>query len=223
MINKELQKRILSSLILIPVSLFFIIKGSIFFIFFLSACFLIASYEWYNLSKNKQYNIPGHLFLIISFYFAYLWRNYLSLDAELFLFVILVCVSTDIGGYSFGKIFKGPKLTKISPNKTYAGVLGGYILSFIILLFVLYFDLYFSIISIDALLSTYNIIMIFAISTVSQLGDIVISYFKRQSKKQDTGNLIPGHGGILDRIDGMIFAFPIIYLIYFHEGGFWIW
>ena len=223
MINKELQKRILSSLILIPVSLFFIIKGSIFFIFFLSACFLIASYEWYNLSKNKQYNIPGHLFLIISFYFAYLWRNYLSLDAELFLFVILVCVSTDIGGYSFGKIFKGPKLTKISPNKTYAGVLGGYILSFIILLFVLYFDFYFSIISIDALLSKYNIIMIFAISTVSQLGDIIISYFKRQSKKQDTGNLIPGHGGILDRIDGMIFAFPIIYLIYFHEGGFWIW
>ena len=221
--KKELQKRILSSLILIPISLFFIIKGSIFFIFFLSVCFLIASYEWYNLSKNKQYNIPGHIFLIISFYFVYLWRHHLSLDAELFLFVILVCVSTDIGGYSFGKIFKGPKLTKISPNKTYAGVLGGYILSFIIVLFVLYFDLYFSIISIDALLSTYNIIMIFAISTVSQLGDIVISYFKRQSKKQDTGNLIPGHGGILDRIDGMIFAFPIIYLIYFHEGGFWIW
>ena len=223
MINKELQKRILSSFILIPISLFFIIKGSIFFIFFLSACFLIASYEWYNLSKNKQYNIPGHLFLIISFYFAYLWRHYLSLDAELFLFVILVCVSTDIGGYSFGKIFKGPKLTKISPNKTYAGVLGGYILSFLILFFVLYFDFYFSIISIDTLLSPYNIIMIFVISTVSQLGDIVISYFKRQSKKEDTGNLIPGHGGILDRIDGIIFAFPIIYLIYFHEYGFWIW
>ena len=175
------------------------------------------------MSKNKQYNIPGHIFLLISFYFAYLWRHYLSLDAELFLFVILVCVSTDIGGYSFGKIFKGPKLTKISPNKTYAGVLGGYIFSFIILLFVLYFDFYFSIISIDALLDLYNIILIFAISTVSQLGDIAISYFKRQSKKEDTGNLIPGHGGILDRIDGMIFAFPIIYLIYFHEYGFWIW
>ena len=218
--KKELQKRILSSLILIPISLFFIIKGSVFFIFFLSVCFLIASYEWYNLSKNKQYNIPGHLFLIISFYFAYLWR---STGAEFFLFVILVCVSTDIGGYSFGKIFKGPKLTKISPNKTYAGVLGGYILSFIILFFVLYFDFYFSIITIDTLLSPYTIIMIFAISTVSQLGDIVISYFKRKSKKEDTGNLIPGHGGILDRIDGMIFAFPIIYLIYFHEYGFWIW
>ena len=116
MIKKELQKRILSSLILIPVSLFFIIKGSIFFVFFLSACFLIASYEWYNLSKNKQYNIPGHIFLIISFYFAYLWRHYLSLDAELFL-CNLVCVSTDIGGYSFGKIFKGPKLPKLVQTK----------------------------------------------------------------------------------------------------------
>ena len=221
--SKETIKRILSSIIIIPIALFFIIKGSIFFIFFLSVCFLIASYEWYNMSKNKQYNILGHIFLIISFYFAYLWRHYLSLDAELFLFVILVCVSTDIGGYSFGKIFKGPKLTKISPNKTYAGVLGGYIFSFIILLFVLYFDFYFSIISIDALLDLYNIILIFAISTVSQLGDIAISYFKRQSKKEDTGNLIPGHGGILDRIDGMIFALPIIYLIYFHEYGFWIW
>tara|TARA_A100001011_G_scaffold394450_2_gene486914 strand:- start:87 stop:758 length:672 start_codon:yes stop_codon:yes gene_type:complete len=223
MINKELQKRTLSSLILIPASLFFIIKGSIFFIFFLSACFLIASYEWYNLSKNKPYNIPGHLFLIISFYFAYLWRHYLSLDAEPFLLVILVCVFTDIGGFTFGKIFKGPKLTKISPNKTYAGVLGGYVFPFTILIILLYFDFYFSIITLDALLDMYNIIFVFAISTVSQLGDIVISYFKRQSKKEDTGNLIPGHGGILDRIDGMIFAFPIIYLIYFHKYGFWIW
>ena len=221
--NKELFQRTLSSLILIPIALFFIIKGSIFFFFFLLVCFLISSYEWYGLSKNKQYNIPGHIFLIISFYFAYLWRHYLYLDAEIFLLVILVCASSDIGGYTFGKIFNGPKLTKISPNKTYAGVLGGYLFPFIILSFFLYFDFYFSKISIEGLMDLYNIILIFAISTVSQLGDIAISYFKRQSKKEDTGNLIPGHGGILDRIDGMIFAFPIIYLIYFHEGGFWIW
>jgi len=225
MINKELQKRILSSLILIPLSFFFIIKGSILFIFFLLACFLIASYEWYNLSKNKLYNIPGHLFLIISFLFAYLWRHYLSIDAELFLFIILVCISTDIGGYSFGKIFKGPKLTKISPNKTFAGVLGGYFFSFIILFLVLYFDFYFTFTSADALLDISNIAIIFVTSTVSQLGDIVISYFKRKSKKEDTGNLIPGHGGILDRIDGMIFVFPIIYIIYFYDnfnGLIWI-
>ena len=219
--EKELQKRIISSLVLIPTALFFIIKGSIFFIFFLSVCFLITSYEWHQMSKNKSYNIPGHFFLVISFYFAYLWRHYLSLDAELFLFVILICVSTDIGGYTIGKIFKGPKLTKISPNKTYTGVLGGYLFTFIILLTFLYYDFYFSIISIDTGLDLYNITLILVISTVSQLGDITISYFKRLSNKKNTGNLIPGHGGILDRIDGMIFAFPIIYIIYFHEYGFW--
>ena len=219
--EKELQKRILSSLVLVPVALFFIIKGSIFFIFFLSVCFLITSYEWYQMSKNKSYNIPGHFFLVISFYFAYLWRHYLSLDAEPFLFVILICVSTDIGGYTIGKILKGPKLTKISPNKTYTGVLGGYLFTFIILLTFLYYDFYFSIISIDTVLDFYNITLILVISTVSQLGDITVSYFKRLSNKKNTGNLIPGHGGILDRIDGMIFAFPIIYIIYFHEYGFW--
>ena len=220
--KKELQKRILSSLMLIPISLFFIIKGSVFFIFFLSVCFLIASYEWYNLSKNKQYNIPGHLFLIISFYFAYLWREYIYEDPYQFLLIILICVSTDLGGYTFGKIFKGPKLTKISPNKTYAGVLGGYVFSFSIVFYFLYFDLYFKQ-SLEAFFKIEGILLIFAVSSVSQLGDIIVSYFKRKSKKKDTGNLIPGHGGILDRIDGMIFAFPIIYIIYFHEYGFWIW
>ena len=218
--GKELQKRIISSLVLIPTALFFIIKGSIFFIFFLSVCFLIASYEWYNLSKNKQYNIPGHLFLIISFYFAYLWREYIYEDPYQFLLIILICVSTDLGGYTFGKIFKGPKLTKISPNKTYAGVLGGYVFSFSIVFYFLYFDLYFKQ-SLEAFFKIEGILIIFAVSSVSQLGDIIVSYFKRKSKKKDTGNLIPGHGGILDRIDGMIFAFPIIYIIYFHEYGFW--
>ena len=219
--EKELQKRIISSLVLVPTALFFIIKGSIFFIFFLSVCLFITSYEWHQMSKNKSYNIPGHFFLVISFYFAYLWRHYLSLDAEPFLFVILICVSTDIGGYTIGKILKGPKLTKISPNKTYTGVLGGYLFTFIILLTFLYYDFYFSIISINTILDLYNITLILVISTVSQLGDITVSYFKRLSNKKNTGNLIPGHGGILDRIDGMIFAFPIIYIIYFHEYGFW--
>ena len=221
--SKETIKRILSSIIIIPIALFFIIKGSIFFIFFLSVCFLIASYEWYNMSKNKQYNIPGHIFLIISFYFAYLWREYIYIDDPYqFLLIILICVSTDIGGYTFGKIFKGPKLTKISPNKTYAGVLGGYVFSFSIVFYFLYFELFFKF-SLEALFKIEGILFIFAVSSISQLGDIIVSYFKRQSKKKDTGNLIPGHGGILDRIDGMIFAFPIIYLIYFHEYGFWIW
>ena len=222
MINKELQERILSSLILVPIILFFIVKGSIFFIFFLLVCFLITSYEWYVMSKNKQYNIPGHLFLIISFYFAYLWRQYLTVEADYFLLIILICASTDLGGYTFGKLFKGPKLTKISPNKTYAGVLGGYSFSLIFVSILLYSDFYFSLEPwfYDPLR---NFIFVFTVSTISQLGDIIISYFKRLSKIKDTGKIIPGHGGLLDRTDGMLFAFPITYLIFYYQFGFWIW
>ena len=121
MINLELQKRIISSLILIPLSLFFIIKGSVFFIFFLSVCFFITSFEWYMMSKKKLYNMPGHLFIIISFFSAYFIRgdDLLIANSHGFLIIVLICISTDVGGYLFGKLFKGPKLIKISTNKTY--------------------------------------------------------------------------------------------------------
>jgi phosphatidate cytidylyltransferase len=120
-------------------------------------------------------------------------------------YVIIICSSTDIGGYVFGKIFKGPKLTKISPKKTFAGMFGGYFLSLISLLVIVSF--------IDYDTTVVLFLLTILISTVSQLGDIIISYFKRLSKIKNTGKLIPGHGGLLDRIDGMIFAFPIYYLI----------
>ena len=222
--ENEALRRILSSVIIIPIALFFIIKGSIFFIFFISLCFLIASYEWYMMSKKKSYNIPGHIFLIMSFYSVFLWREYLSLDAEILLFIILICVSTDIGGYIFGKTFKGPKLTKISPNKTYSGMIGGYLIAFTFVSIFLYSDFYFkSLGKLDIMLELNNIIYIFTVSTLCQLGDIIVSYFKRLSKIKDTGKLIPGHGGLLDRIDGMLFALPLTYLIYYHESGFWYW
>ena len=118
----------------------------------------------------------------------------------------MLSISTDVGGYIFGKFFKGPKLTKISPNKTYAGMIGGYLLSFICLLiftkYMNYSVTFFQFFLITVLLST-----------VSQTGDIIVSYFKRQARIKNTGNLIPGHGGLLDRIDGMIFAVPTLYLI----------
>ena len=213
--KNEALKRILSSAIIIPLALFFIIKGSIFFIFFISVCFLISSYEWYMMSKKKLYNLPGHLFLIISFYSAYLWREHESLDPELFLLIILICVSTDIGGYIFGKLFKGPKLTTISPNKTYSGMIGGYLITFITLSIFIYSDFYFTMFKgrLDILFHLPNFLFVFAVSTISQLGDIIVSLFKRFAKIKDTGKIIPGHGGLLDRIDGMIFAFPIAYII----------
>tara|TARA_B100001540_G_scaffold311675_1_gene331496 strand:+ start:32 stop:685 length:654 start_codon:yes stop_codon:yes gene_type:complete len=208
MVN-ETFKRILSSIILIPIALFFIIKGSFLFNFFIIACFLITSYEWHMMSKKKSYYLLGFLFFIVSFYSVYelidFEDNYIH-----FLSIVLICVATDVGGYMFGKLLKGPKLTKISPNKTYSGMIGGYFLS-LISIYVFF--------QINYLFPNENeitadiIIFIFLISSVSQIGDIIISFFKRLSKVKDTGKIIPGHGGLLDRIDGMIFAFPFAYVI----------
>ena len=207
--NKELIKRLLSSIFIIPFSLFFIIKGNIFFNLFLAICFLISFLEWHAMSKHKFYNILGHLFLIISFYSFYYVRNNLGEESlYIFLFLVFICVSTDIGGYLFGKILKGPKLTKISPNKTYAGVFGSYILSIFLGKILINYSILFS--NINLKFHVNDLILIIIISSISQIGDIFISYFKRLSNIKDTGRLIPGHGGILDRIDGLIFVFPFI-------------
>ena len=210
--KREFQKRIISTLILIPLTFFFIIKGSFFFIFLLITGFALTSYEWYMMTKKKKYHFLGYFFLILSFYSAYLLRNFDNDEKGiLFFFVITICISTDIGGYVVGKIFKGPKLLKISPNKTYSGMIGGYLLSIISTWFFLkYFKIPFSE---ELFFSSEVLIFIISISSISQLGDILISYFKRQSKIKNTGKIIPGHGGLLDRIDGMIFAFPFSYVI----------
>ena len=200
--SKELIKRIISSIILLPLSFYFIIQGSFVLIFFTVVCFIVSSYEWNMMTKNRSYKIYGFIFLIITFYTFYS----LSIDVFEVFFVILICASTDIGGYLFGKLFKGPKLTKISPNKTYAGMIGGYFLSLITLTVIT------NIIDYPGTPIQFFLITIL-ISTVSQIGDIIVSYFKRLSKIKNTGKLIPGHGGLLDRIDGMIFAFPIYYLV----------
>ena len=199
----NLIKRIISAVLFLPLALYFILSGPYMLAFFLFINFLIASYEWNMMTKNKILKIIGLFFLIISFYTFYK----ISIDVWKVLFVILICVSTDIGGYIFGKIFKGPKLTKISPNKTYAGMIGGYFLSFLSLIILgLYFEQY-------VILSTQNFIITFLISSVSQIGDLILSYFKRKSNIKNTGKIIPGHGGLLDRIDGMIFSFPAFYII----------
>ena len=203
--RQELIKRILSSIILVPIALFFIMKGSFLFIFFISTCFCIIAYEWHMMRKKKSYYFLGFLFLIFSFLSIYELRLSSGKDYILILFITIICVATDLGGYIFGKLFKGPKLTKFSPNKTYAGMFGGYFLSLISFpLSSKYFVFDFSI---EWLFFT------FLVSSVSQLGDIIISYFKRLSKIKDTGNIIPGHGGLLDRVDGMIFAFPFAWVI----------
>ena len=214
----EFIKRIISSVILLPIALFFIIKGSFFFNFFILICFMITSYEWFMMTKNKLYILPGSIFIIFSFYTVYYFRNEFYGDYIYFIMILAICIFTDIGGYIFGKLFKGPKLTKISPNKTYSGMFGGYFLSIIFMsLFFINLEFFFDNTNIEVIgkeLTLNNFILIILISTASQFGDIIVSYFKRLSKIKDTGKIIPGHGGLLDRIDGMIFAFPTSYLIF---------
>jgi len=207
--NNELIKRILSSLILIPIVLFAIIKGSIYFNIFLITCFFVILFEWHKVSKKNNFYYLGIIFLMFSFYTTYI-LYYINESYINFLFILVICVSTDIGGYTFGKLFKGPKLTNISPKKTYSGSIGGFALTILSTSLFFKISLFFPE-DTKIFLSTYMSAIL--ISFVSQIGDIIISYFKRLNKIKHTGNLIPGHGGLLDRVDGMIFAFPFYYII----------
>tara|TARA_Y100000992_G_C21028130_1_gene379010 strand:- start:236 stop:610 length:375 start_codon:yes stop_codon:yes gene_type:complete len=122
--------------------------------------------------------------------------------------LLIICASTDIGGFFFGRLIGGMKITKISPNKTYSGFLGSIILSLFL------GHIYFEFMSDTIKLNINLFYFIIIISLISQIGDLVISYFKRLAKIKDTGSILPGHGGILDRIDGMLLALPLGIIIY---------
>ena len=205
--TNEILKRTLSSIILLLLTFFCIIKGSYLFIILLIVVFLISSLEWHNMSKLKSYYFIGFIYLFFSLFCVYKLRFDFTKDASIFLLITIICILTDIGGFIFGKVFKGPKLTKYSPNKTYSGLFGSFLLSFSIIPINFFFNFLNDITLIKLMIFT------LIVSATSQLGDIFISYFKRLSSIKDTGKIIPGHGGLLDRIDGMIFAFPIAYLM----------
>jgi phosphatidate cytidylyltransferase len=158
--------------------------------------FLFCIFEWVKIFKKK--NAIFFLGLIVLFVFLLsLLRIYNFEEFNLiFLWLIILTWLSDIGGYIFGKLFGGPKLTQISPNKTWAGAIGSIILSqFAFLIFFLNSDYKF------------NITIIFMqlfLSIIGQFGDILMSYVKRKNNKKDTSNFIPGHGGFLDRVDGLI-------------------
>ncbi|WP_428080190.1 phosphatidate cytidylyltransferase [Candidatus Pelagibacter sp.] len=205
--SSEITKRIISSLVLLPLSIFVIVEGSYFFYATLIIVFIISLYEWNFLSKKIHFYFLGYLYITISFCCIILLRSTSDYDYWILLIVMFICIINDIGGFVVGKIFKGPKLTKYSPNKTFSGSLGGLLLS-ICFVFVV------------PLLNQQNhiiysnfVFFVILISFASQIGDIVISYFKRISNVKDTGKIIPGHGGILDRIDGMLLAFPVAYFL----------
>ena len=218
--NEEFTKRVLSSIIIAPIALFFIFKGSVLFNFFLCVIFFVTIFEWLKMSKKlKIIKFFGILLLFLSILTAYFLRN--TYGFEIFIFVILISILTDLGGYIFGKMFKGPRLTKISPNKTYSGAIGSLIVSLTGSL------IYIKYISNTSLLSFQNgyvpysekyifltLLIVLVISFISQIGDLTISYFKRLANIKDTGSILPGHGGLLDRIDGILFAVPFSYIIF---------
>ena len=210
--SKDFYLRILSSIILIPTTIFIVHKGSVLFILFILIILSLSVYEWHKMTYGKNYYFFGVIFILFSIYSVISIRLNNSSDAVFnFVYILFVCIGTDMGGFSFGKIFKGPKLTKISPNKTYSGVLGAYLFSFLLIYLIISNQF-------NYLPKTFEInfpilITTFILCTISQLGDLLISFFKRQSNLKDTGRIIPGHGGILDRIDGMLFAFPSFYFL----------
>jgi len=204
----NLNKRILTSFPLLILAVYAIYNNNILVLslYIISA---ILVYEFLNILKNifKRNKINSfiflNLFILYICFFASQIYFFLSGEFEnkenIFLFILSICIFTDIGGYVFGKIFKGKKLTSISPNKTFNGMLGSFLCSYIVcILFIAYFNFSFNL-----------IIFTFLISLVSQTGDLFISYLKRKAKIKDTGNFLPGHGGMLDRLDGMIFAVPL--------------
>ena len=204
----ELQKRIITSIFLIIILYFSLVNNLILTSILLLISFIVLN-EFHKIflkvfNKNKLLNLIL-LFLTLSYLIYFSLIIWLFLNSKIYenkillIFILSICISTDVGGYFFGKIFKGKKITKISPNKTYSGMLGSFILSFSIsLIFFNQLNLYINL-----------LILTFIISLSSQIGDLIISYLKRKAKLKDTGSFLPGHGGVLDRIDGILFAVPL--------------
>ena len=211
--NFELKKRIFTSLILLTllVSMYYYNYILIVSLIIIS---LISWIEFYGLISKifisnkilkflfKSVSLAYLLFLVLGIF--YVLSNLPELKI-FFVYTILVSVASDIGGLTFGKIFKGRKLTKISPNKTISGTVGSFIFSFLVIPFF------------DILLLNHDLLLLLTItvliSLTTQLGDLFMSFVKRKAKVKNTSDLLPGHGGILDRIDGIIFSIPIGFLL----------
>jgi len=209
----NLQKRILTSIAIFPLSIFFVLKGGYILLSFLLVIFFIANYELFSVFKKNSYILFLDLVLIFAlFSIFYLAEN----SFWLLLWVIILVICSDIGGYVFGKIFKWKKLTKISPKKTISGVFGSYFCSFI---FLISFNELSTIFNYNKFLVSEltlipEILLTIIFSTAAQVGDLIISYFKRIEKIKDTGKILPGHGGIFDRIDGLMFVVILASIFY---------
>ncbi len=211
----NLNKRIFTSLIVFPVSMFFIIKGGNYIVSFLYAILILANFEAFSAFKRKTSIIFLDSILVASLLSILHLRNDTASSLILLLWVIILTISSDIGGYMFGKIFKWKRLTNISPTKTLSGVIGSLIFSiFSILLLGLICKILFQI-DLSFFLKLKYFIFAIILSLSAQLGDLMVSYFKRLDKIKDTGKILPGHGGIFDRIDSLMLSTIVANILYY--------
>jgi phosphatidate cytidylyltransferase len=216
--NSELRKRIFTSVVLISLLMAMFLYSYIMVITLITIA-LIIWVEFYALISKifKKHSIKDKIFRFLYKSISLLYLSllvYLILSIEshykdlkiYLLYTVLVAILSDIGGLVVGKIFKGKKLTKISPKKTVSGSIGSFIFSSSLI--PLFYEKF---IEYDLLILT---IITLLISFITQLGDLFISYLKRKAKVKDTSNILPGHGGFLDRVDGIMFAIPVGVLLF---------
>jgi len=211
----NLQKRILTSLIVLPLSIFFIFEGGYLLLSFLLLIFFIANYELFSVFKKKTTILFLDLILILALFAIYHLRDNSLSSFHLLVWFIILTICSDVGGYVFGKTFKWKKLTKISPKKTLSGVFG----SFTVSLFSLFVteNVFQSMTDFNFEINWFEPKFFFVaiiLSLIAQTGDLIISYFKRLEKIKDTGKILPGHGGIFDRIDSLMFVIIFGFLLH---------
>ena len=213
----SLQKRIISAAIIAPFFLFSMIYGGWPLIIWLSISFVLSFYEWFNISKKTAFFQPclvlGIIYMVLSYSSFYILRDMYSINV-LLVFIGMIWAS-DTGAYFTGKTIGGPKLIQaISPNKTWSGFGGALIFPALLgIIWYLIFGFY-SEFDDRSLYTNLLILIVLGVVTGSagQAGDLIVSFVKRQAGVKDTGNLIPGHGGLLDRIDSMLLGTPIFFL-----------
>jgi len=209
--KSELLKRIITSIVIFSILLLVLLNSKLYLIIFLSLFYLLSFYEIYKNSNSLKFTIISNIILFIAFYSFYYLRGDSNKELIFLCWALFTTILSDIGGYIFGKTFGGKKLTKISPNKTYSGALGSLILSLLSLPILVFIQKNFlNEIVINFLQLNFYILTLLT-SLIAQTGDIIVSYWKRRFNIKDTGKIFPGHGGVLDRIDGLIFV--LIFLL----------